>query len=192
MGHNSRITRPVRAALLAPVFAATLALGGCGGIEFQGKVFDYMGISGDRKEADVRMTERPPLLLPPDAKALPQPGNGVAVATARQDWPKNPEVTQKQIVQAQKDEKAKALRTQEPLNPYIGKPTLFNKWFAKNKDGQPVDEVPEPDPSDKPAEAVAGTTVKPLKPHVPQDIKPTEDPFNPAPPDSYKNPSALY
>ena len=137
MAHNSRITRPVRAALLAPVFAATLALGGCGGIEFQGKVFDYMGISGDRKEADVRMTERPPLLLPPDAKALPQPGNGVAVATARQDWPKNPEVTQKQIVQAQKDEKAKTLRAQEPLNPYIGKPTLFNKWFAKNKDGQP-------------------------------------------------------
>ena len=50
---------------LAAALAVTLALGGCGGIEFQGKVFDYMGLSGDREQADVRMAERPPLLLPP-------------------------------------------------------------------------------------------------------------------------------
>lgn len=196
MGHVTVICRPGRAALLAAVFAATLALGGCGGIEFQGKVFDYMGLSGERKEADPHMAERPPLLLPPDTKALPQPGNGVAVATARQDWPQNPEVVQKQVIKAQKDEKATEEAKKEPLNPYIGKPTLFDKWFSKNKEGQPVDDVPEPDPADKPPEGksqgVAQAAPKPLTPPMPQEAVPNEDLFHPAPPDSYKNPNALY
>ena len=52
------MNRPVGAALLAAVSAATLALAGCGGIEFQGKIFDYMGVSGDHKQPDVRMAER--------------------------------------------------------------------------------------------------------------------------------------
>ena len=189
MGHNFRRIRPLRAALLAVVSAATLALAGCGGVEFQGKIFDYMGVSGDRREPDVRMSERPPLLLPPNTKALPAPQNGVAVATARQDWPQNPEVTQTKIIQSQKDEKFKALREQEPLNPYIGKPTLLNKWFTKKKEAAPVDETPEPDPSDAPAEGVVAAKPKPLTPHVPQVITPTEEPTAP---DSYKNPSALY
>ena len=193
MGHSFYMISPARAALLAAVSGATLALAGCGAIEFQGKIFDYMGVSGDRKEPDVHMAERPPLLLPPDPKALPQPQNGVAAATARQDWPQNPEVTQKQIIQAEKDEKAKERRIQEPLNPYIGKKTLLDKWLTRNKEGPPVEDVPEPDPSDKAPEDVAAAKPKPpLKPHVPQDITPTEDPFNPPPPDSYKNPSALY
>jgi hypothetical protein len=194
LGHTIAISRPYRAALLAAAFAAPLALGGCGGIEFQGKVFDYMGISGDRKEADPRMAERPPLLLPPDTKALPQPGNGVAVATAREDWPQNPELAQKQIVKAKEAEKSKEEAAQDPMNPYAGKPTLLDKWFGKKKEGEPVDEVPEPDPSDKPPEdqAVAAAKPKPLTPHVPQEITPTEGPFHPAAPESYKNPNALY
>ena len=32
---------------LAAGLSGTLALGGCGGIEFQGKLFDYAGLSGD-------------------------------------------------------------------------------------------------------------------------------------------------
>lgn len=184
--------RPVRAALLAVVSAATLALGGCGAVEFQGKIFDYMGVSGDRKEPDVRMAERPPLLLPPNLKALPEPQNGVAAAAARQDWPQNPEVTQKQIVQEEKEKKSVDQRKQEPLNPYIGKKTLIDRWLGRDKEGQPVDEVPEPDPADKTPTDTAVAKTKPLQPHVSQDITPTEDPFNPPPPDSYKNPSALY
>jgi len=192
LGHNFRTICPVRAALFAVASAATLALAGCGGVEFNGKIFDYMGISGDRKEPDVHMAERPPLLLPPNTKALPEPQNGVAVATARQDWPQNPEVTQKQIVQQEKDAKAAEKRTQEPLNPYIGKKTLIDRWLAKDKEGPPVDDVPEPDPSDKTPTDVATAKPKPLQPHVNQDIQKTDDPFNPPPPESYKNPSALY
>jgi len=186
------MTRPIRDALFAAACAATLALGGCGGIEFQGKVFDYMGVSGDRVEPDVRMADRPPLVLPPDKKALPQPGNGVAAATARQDWPQNPEVTQKEILQAKKDAEAQKLRDQDPIHPYIGKPTLFDKWFARDRDALSVDDVPEPDPSDKQPEEVATTRPKPLTPHVPQEIEKSEDLFKPPPPDSYKNPQAYY
>ena len=52
MGHIADIIRPDRAALLAAAFAATLALGGCGGIQFEGKVFDALGLSGDRQVPD--------------------------------------------------------------------------------------------------------------------------------------------
>ena len=192
MGHNFRRIGPLRAALLAVVSAATLALAGCGGVEFQGKIFDYMGVSGDRMEPDVRMAERPPLLLPPNPKALPEPQNGVAAAAARQDWPTNPEVTQKQILQEEKDAKAVEKRKQEPLNPYIGKKTLIDRWLGKDKEGAPVEEVPEPDPSDKTPADVATAKPKPLQPHVNQDIEKADDPFNPPAPDSYKSPSTIY
>jgi hypothetical protein len=198
LGHNRAIPRPCRAALLASALAATLALGGCGGIEFQGKVFDYMGLSGDRQEPDVKMAERPPLLLPPDTKALPQPGSGVAVATAREDWPKNPEIVQQQAVEAQKAAKAKEVAdATDPINPLQGKSNpLLDKWLSKKKKVAQPDETPEPDPTDKPmeGETVAQSKPKPLTPHVPQELPPptAEDPFHPAPPDSYKNPDALY
>jgi hypothetical protein len=198
LGHNRAISRPCRAALQASALAATLALGGCGGIEFQGKVFDYMGLSGDRQEPDVKMAERPPLLLPPDTKALPQPGSGVAVATAREDWPKNPEIVQQQAVEAQKAAKAKEVTdATDPINPLQGKSNpLLDKWLSKNKKVVQPDETPEPDPTDKPmeGETVAQSKPKPLTPHVPQELPPptAEDPFHPAPPESYKNPDALY
>ena len=63
------------------------------------------------------MAERPPLLLPPDTKALPQPGNGVAVATARQDWPQNPEQVQKQVAKAKADAKAEEKGVQRSHQP---------------------------------------------------------------------------
>lgn len=195
MGHTTVISRPGRAACLAAVLAATLALGGCGGVEFQGKIFDYVGLSGDRKEADQRLAERPPLLLPPDTKALPQPGSGVAVATAREDWPQNPELAQKQVQKAKENEKAKEEAANDPINPYAGKPTLLDKWLGKNKEPEQVDDVPEPDPSDKPPQdqGVAAAKPQPLTPHVPQDVTPGgEDLFRPAAPESYKNPNAIY
>ena len=192
MGHIADISGPGRAAILATAFAATLALGGCGGVQFEGKVFDYMGISDKGQEPDVKMAERPPLLLPPDTKALPQPGNGVGVATARQDWPQNPELVQKQVANAQADAKAKEAAANDPINPYAGKPTLLDKWLGKSKEAVPVDDVPEPDPADKPTAEVAQTKPKPLTPHEAQVITPTEDLFHPAAPDSYKNPTTLY
>jgi hypothetical protein len=194
LGHTTRITRAGRAALLAAALSATLALAGCGGVEFQGKIFDAVGLSGERKEADVRMAERPPLLLPPDPKALPQPGSGVAVATAREDWPQNPEVTREQVLKAEDDKLAKEESGRQPLHPYIGKPTLLNKLLPNKKKAEEVDDVPEPDPSDTPpaGEDVAQAKPQPLTPHVPQEITPTDEAFKPAAPDSYRDPNALY
>ena len=178
----------------------SLALGGCGGIEFQGKIFDYMGLSGDHQEADVRMAERPPLLLPPNLKQLPQPGTGVAVATARPDWPTNPEVVHKEIVKdkaVQEAQQEAATDHDAPYNPYSGKPTLLDKAFGKlwgkgEAEAEPVDDVPEPDPTDKRPEdkdktAVASST-GPKPPQAPDAVIPApgDDPFHPAAPDSYK------
>jgi hypothetical protein len=180
----------------AAVFAAVLALGGCGGIEFKGKVFDYMGLSGDRQEADVKMSERPPLLLPPNTKALPQPSNGVAVATTRQDWPKNPEIVVQETADAQKAQKeqevADGTNSQNPLkgsqNP------LIEKWLGSKKKVVQPDDTPEPDPSDAAPEAqsVAQSPPKPLTPPQPDTDLPNQDLFHPAAPESYKNPNALY
>jgi hypothetical protein len=195
LGHVADISRPSRAALLVAAFAATLVLGGCGGIEFQGKLFDAIGLSGDRQEPDVKMAERPPLLLPPDTKSLPKPNNGVAAATARQDWPKNPEVVQTEVAQANKDAKAKETARNDPLNPLKGKNNpLVEKWLIKKKHVEPVDDVPEPDPSDKlpEAQSVAQTAPKPLTPPQPDADLPDDSAFHPAPPESYKNPNAIY
>lgn len=198
MGRVKSITGPRRALCLAIAAVSTLALGGCGGIEFQGRVFDYMGLSGDRQQADVRMSERPPLLLPPNTKTLPPPGSGVAVATARADWPTNPEVVSKDIAAAKKAEEAKKAAAADPGNPYAGKPTLFDKIYDKigksKTDEPPVADVPEPDPSDKRPEdsTVAAAKPKPLAPRVPEEITPApaEDPFHPSAPDSYKGVSS--
>ena len=192
MGHAFIISCPGRAAALA----AVLALGGCAGVEFQGRIFDAMGLSGSGgPEPDVRMAERPPLLVPPDVKALPAPGSGVAAVTAREDWPQNPEIAREQVVKAKKDKLIEEEKSQQPLHPYIGR-TLIDKWITKKKPEGVEDEVPEPDPAlDKPkqAEDVAETKPQALKPHVPQEITPAPDElFKPATPDTYKDPSALY
>jgi hypothetical protein len=182
---------------LATALASALALGGCGGVEFQGGVFDAMGLSGSGGPApDVRMAERPPLLVPPDVKTLPTPGGGVAAVTAREDWPRNPEIVQSEIAEAKRDAEAAETATTDRINPLKGKNNpLIEKWLSKKRKAPPLDDTPEPDPADKPPvdEAVAGVKPKPLQPHVPQEITPAPDEaFRPATPDSYNNPSALY
>jgi hypothetical protein len=59
--------------------AATLTLGGCEGLQLEGKLFDMMGVSGsalDEKRRDPKMVERAPLVVPPNTKRLPEPGSG--------------------------------------------------------------------------------------------------------------------
>jgi hypothetical protein len=199
LGHVAAISRAGRALGPAATVAMSIALGGCGGVEFQGKVFDYMGLSGDHQQADVRMSERPPLLLPPNLKQLPPPGSGVAAATARPDWPTNPEVVQQQIatdkVAQEKAKEAEADPT-APYNPYAGKPTLLDKAFGKlwgnSTETAAVDDVPEPDPSDKrpvdQGKTAVASSAGPKAPQVPDAYIPpaNDDPFHPQAPDSYK------
>ncbi|MFD0988344.1 hypothetical protein [Methyloligella solikamskensis] len=122
-----------------------LTLGGCGGVEFQGKIFDYAGLSGERQQEDVQMSERAPLVIPPNTNHLPPPGSGPATPSA---WPTNPEVAAREAQQQQAAAEKKDAETQDPLNPYAGKPTLLDKLFGRDKEPAPeVAAVPEPDPS---------------------------------------------
>jgi hypothetical protein len=177
LGHVIAISGLDRALRLAGALACALALGGCGGVEFEGKVFDYMGMSGDRQKADVRMSERAPLLLPPNPKALPPPGQGTSVAAARADWPNDPERVRKRVVEEQQAKASAEEAKADPINPYAGKPTLLDKWFGKSKTvEEPIADVPEPDPSDAPPQQdVATSTPHGLKPHVPDAPLPGED-----------------
>jgi len=66
----------------AAAIASTLALSGCGGVdgvEFNGKIFDWMGISSSsQQKAEPRMADRAPLVVPPSVTRLPEPGSGKA------------------------------------------------------------------------------------------------------------------
>ena len=142
-----------------------LAVGGCGGIDFQGKVFDYAGLSSLGKEQeDVRMTERAPLLVPPNTHKLPPPGSP---DVTRADWPADTDKERKRLAAARQAEERKEAAEGEPNNPYAGKPNLLDQVLGRNKtpEEDPLD-VPEPDPSDKTAEDKARerTAATPQKP----------------------------
>lgn len=173
-----------------------LALGGCGGIEFQGKVFDYAGLSSLGKgQEDVRMTERAPLLVPPNTNRLPPPGSP---EVTRADWPADTDKERKRLAAARQAEERKKAAAAEPNNPYAGKPNLLDQVLGRDKtpEEDPID-VPEPDPSDKTAEdrareQAAGTaTQKPVDQSL-NAPTPTgaDDAFHPAAPDSYKGMSS--
>jgi hypothetical protein len=188
VGHLTAIACADRALRLAGALACVLILGGCGGVELQGKVFDYMGVSGDRQEADVRMSERPPLLVPPNLNTLPQPGTGAAVATAREDWPDDPERVRKRIAKEETAKQAEIEAAADPANPYAGKPNLLDKLFkGSESEEEPVADVPEPDPSDRLPEGstVAQSKPKALTPHEPQAPLPERDTGEAPAPDSY-------
>jgi hypothetical protein len=61
-------------------FAATLVLGGCAdGLEVNGKLFDWMGISSSamqQSKSEPQVAARAPLVLPPSTNRLPAPGSG--------------------------------------------------------------------------------------------------------------------
>ncbi len=91
---------PLRSALAkrsAILLAAAIALPGCGGVdgvEFNGKIFESLGMSGDilGKKAEPRTEARAPLVLPPDTKALPEPGSAPPIttgSTAKEAWPQD-------------------------------------------------------------------------------------------------------
>jgi hypothetical protein len=194
VGHITAKAFADRALKLAGALACAAAVGGCGGVEFQGKIFDYMGISGDRQQADVQMAERPPLTVPPNLHQLPPPSDGAAVATARPDWPDDPEKVRKRTVEQKQAKQAEIEAENDPLNPYAGKPTLLDKLFGGKKTvEEPVADVPAPDPSDRVvADSNAPSQPKGLQPHVPQAPLPdrNDSDFHPSEPDSYKNTSS--
>lgn len=91
-----KLHRAKRRAGLAAIAAASVALSGCGGvdgIEFQGKVFEAVGLTGSiGKKAEPKTEARAPLVLPPPTERLPEPGQ-LAAAPEPVDaaWPNDPD-----------------------------------------------------------------------------------------------------
>ena len=129
---------------VATALGSALLLAGCAyaGLDLNGKVFDYLGISPAAQEArryEPQVAERAPLVMPPDAKALPQPGSGQAPAP-QLAWPDDPD--QRKVREAKERERLhlaycrgeiqwteKALNREEvgePRSPYGPCPTLFS------------------------------------------------------------------
>ena len=70
-----------RTAALAVATAvwALLGLTACNSVNLEGKLFDWMGVSGsalDQKSIDPKMADRAPLVVPPKLTRLPEPGSG--------------------------------------------------------------------------------------------------------------------
>jgi len=80
--------------LTGSAVGSALLLAGCAdGIDLNGKFFDMMGISPSAQDArrfEPQVAERAPLVMPPDANRLPQPGSG-QVQVAETAWPDDPE-----------------------------------------------------------------------------------------------------
>lgn len=79
--------------------AAPMALGACGGggggVQFEGKMFEMVGLGDEQKRQEENVPNRAPLVLPPEKQAnLPEPGRREVAATP-QDWPADPDTARK-------------------------------------------------------------------------------------------------
>jgi hypothetical protein len=121
---------------------STTALSGCAdGVDFNGKVFDMMGISPAAQAArryEPKLADRAPLVVPPDTNRLPAPGSENAPEPVQTAWPDDPE--QRKVREAKERErlhlaycsgekqwKERALDKQSgaPRSPYGPCPSLF-------------------------------------------------------------------
>jgi hypothetical protein len=125
----------------AAVGSAFLLSGCADGVDLNGKMFDFIGISPAAQEArkfEPQVAERAPLVMPPNSTNLPQPGSGRAPG-AETAWPDDPEA--RKLREAQERErlhlaycrgdvqwKEKALNKESvgaPRSPYGPCPTIF-------------------------------------------------------------------
>ncbi len=89
--------RQRRTALAASALLAALALSGCGfdGVELNGAVFDYLGVSSAAQADRGKEPQLPPragVVLPPQLDRLPEPGStDTAAAPPGEAWPVDPE-----------------------------------------------------------------------------------------------------
>jgi len=191
LGHFAAISARNLASKLATAFACVALLGGCGGVEFEGKLFDYAGLSGDQQQVDPQMSARAPLMVPPNLQNLPAPIEGVSVAAARQDWPDDPEKVRTRIIEEKRAVEAEHEVAADPVNPYAGKETLLDQLLGGGKKTveEPIPAVPEPDAADRIPGSTVATQSAPQTPHVPEAPLPNrnQDEFKPAAPDSYQN-----
>jgi len=192
LGHITIISAGNRLGRIAAALACATLLSGCGGgVELEGKIFDYAGLSGSTaKKPDPTMSSRASLMVPPNLQRLPTPTEARSVAANRQDWPDDPEKVRVREIKEQEAVDAEVAKANDPLNAYAGKETLLDKLFKGNKTvEEPVPDVPEPDSSDAVPGSAVATRSQAITPHQAEAPLPSrnEEAFNPAVPDSYKS-----
>ncbi|ODS00796.1 hypothetical protein AUC68_14615 [Methyloceanibacter methanicus] len=193
MGHITITSAGNRLGGIAAAFACVALLSGCGGVELEGKVFDYAGLSGTvgQKKPDPTMTSRAPLMVPPNLQRLPTPTESRSVAATRADWPDDPEKVRVREIEQQDAVEAETAKANDPLNAYAGKETLLDKVFKGRKKtvAEPVPDVPEPDSSDGVPGSSVASSRQGMTPHQSQAPLPNQnsDAFNPSTPSSYKS-----
>lgn len=190
MGHIAVINAGNRFLRVAAALACVAALGGCGGVELEGKVFDYAGLSGSRQKVDPTMSSRAPLMVPPNLQKLPAPTESRSVAATRQDWPDDPEKVRVRAVEEQKATEAELAKKDDPLNAYAGKDTLLDKLFKRNETvEEPIADVPEPDEYNGTQSTAVASSRESNVPHVNEAPLPDQnrDAFKPAAPNTYNS-----
>lgn len=79
---------------------SVLALGGCGGVQFEGRAFEAIGLGSKPETVDSKMKDRAPLIIPPSPQ-LPAPGPREQIAKP-ENWPENPEdKAKRQVAEAE-------------------------------------------------------------------------------------------
>jgi hypothetical protein len=129
--------------LAGTAMTSALLLSGCAdGIELNGKIFDWMGVSPAAQEArryEPKLAERAPLVVPPNANRLPEPGSETAPDPSLAAWPDDPEQRKAREAQerdrlhqaycsGEKQWKERALNndTSAPRSPFGPCPSLFS------------------------------------------------------------------
>ena len=107
--------------------ASTLLLSGCAdGLDLNGKVFDWMGVSKaaqDARRTEPKLAERAPLVMPPNANRLPEPGSGIEPTNIA--FPDDPE-----------QRKAREAKERERLHMAYCRGDIQWKERALNKDSE--------------------------------------------------------
>lgn len=99
-------SKPLKKIAIAAACTGLLSLAGCGGVQFEGKVFDALGVSGEQKpQAEAKVPDRAPLILPPK-RELPPPGSRDRIASP-QNWPQDPDELKKQVAVKEKEKDLK-------------------------------------------------------------------------------------
>src|SRR5262245_22108446 len=136
-----------KAVLVGALATCAVHLSGCAdGVELNGKVFDWMGVSPAAQESrrtEPKLADRAPLVMPPDVNRLPEPGSDKGAPQIA--WPDDPE--QRKVREAKERERlhlaycSGELQWKErvlsknpdaPRSPYGPCPGLFSGFISNN------------------------------------------------------------
>lgn len=87
---------------IAALLGGAMALSGCAdgvGVEIDAPILNAVGVDlGGKKKDDADLPERTGLIVPPSTESLPPPGTQTA-ASAKQNWPNDPDKTKKRAAE---------------------------------------------------------------------------------------------